>query len=137
MDAIRRRDFMAFGVAGARVVPLRSTESLRPIVISVNVMLDRGAHSGKGLGDSEISLFRAHQERARREYATSGIRFEIHVAEGAYLRQQGYSEIPDKFLAVKMINLLVTDTLSYDIDKDRTGGCSIGPRPRKGRFPGD
>jgi hypothetical protein len=50
--------------------------------------------------------------------------------EGAFLRTQGYSEIPEKFLARKTINLFVTDALGYDIDKDRTGGCSTEPRPR-------
>jgi hypothetical protein len=28
-----------------------------------------------------------------------------------------------------MINLFVTVTLGYDIDRDRTGGVSMGPRP--------
>ena len=106
-------------------------------MISVNVMYDRSAHSGKGLGEGEISTFQRHQERARREYATSGILFDIHVMEGAYLRMQGYSEIPDRFLQPKMINLLVTDTLGYDIDRDRTGACSIGPRPRRPGFAPD
>jgi hypothetical protein len=116
---------------------LSAAPPLVPILISVNVMLDRAAHSGHGLSQSEIALYQAYQERARREYAVSGIHFELHLQEGAYLRQQGYSEIPDKFLVPKTINLFVTDSLGYDIDRDRTGGCSIGPRPRKGKFPGD
>jgi hypothetical protein len=97
----------------------------------------QGAHSGKGLGDGELSAFKYYQEKARREYATSGIRFEVHVTEGAYLRTQGYAEIPTKFLVGKTINLFVTDTLGYDIDKDRTGGCSIGPHPPAPRYGGD
>jgi hypothetical protein len=36
-----------------------------------------------------------------------------------------------------MINVFVTDSLGYDIDRDRTGGCSMGPRPRGPRFGGD
>jgi hypothetical protein len=102
---------------------------LRPLIISVQAMFDQGAHNGKGLAEAERSKFRNYQERARREYATSGIHFDVRVLEGAYLRQQGHSEIPDKFLARGAINLFVTDTLGYDIDRDRTGGCSMGPRP--------
>jgi hypothetical protein len=117
-----RRDFLAFA-AGA------SSAHLRPILVSVQVLFDHGAHFGRGLGPREISKFNAYQEKARREYATSGIHFAVHVGEGAYLRQQGYSEIPEKFLLASMINVFVTDTLGYDIDRDRTGGCSIGPRP--------
>jgi hypothetical protein len=82
-------------------------------------------------------LFKRHQEKSRSEYAVSGIFFEVSVTEGAYLRQQGYSEIPEKFLAPKMINLFVTDALGYDIDRDRTGGQSIGPRPRMPGFAPD
>ncbi len=106
-------------------------------MISVNVLLDGWAHSGKGLSAGELSTFKRYQESARREYAISGIVFDLHFVEGAYLRTQGYSEIPEKFLDRKMINLFVTSTLGYDIDKDRTGGCSIGPRPRRAGFAGD
>ena len=100
-------------------------------------MLDRGAHFGKGLAEDQIARFRYLQEKARREYATSGIRFDVHVLEGAYLRQQGYSEIPSKFLARGTINLFVTESLGYDIDRDRTGGCSMGPRAPSRRSGGD
>src|SRR5450631_1779884 len=67
----------------------------------------------------------------------SSVRLQDGVTEGAHLRTQGYSEIPDKFLTLKAINLFVTDTLGYDIDRDRTGGCSIGPRPRRPGFAPD
>ena len=103
---------------------------LRPILVSINLMFDAGAHSRNGLTAAEISTFERYQENARREFATSGIHFEIRRTEGAYLRQQGYSEIPDKFLAHRTINVFVTETLGYDIDRDRTGGSSVGPRPR-------
>jgi hypothetical protein len=106
-------------------------------VISVNAMLDGWAHAGKGLRESELAVFKRYQEKARREYAISGILFDVHVVEGAYLRTQGYSEIPEKFLVPKMIKVFVTDTLGYDIDRDRTGACSIGPRPRRPGFGGD
>ena len=96
----------------------------------MNAMLDHGAHSGKGLGPAEVALFNYYQEKASHEFVISGIFFDIRVIEGAYLRQQGYTEIPDKFLARRMINLFVTDTLGYDIDRDRTGGSSTGPRLR-------
>jgi hypothetical protein len=129
-----RREFLALGAGGVWFLAGRNPERLRRIVISVNVMLDRGAHSGKGLTPGEVSLFRAYQDEAGREYATSGIFFDIHEMEGAYLRQQGYSDIPEKFLATGMINLFVTDALGYDIDRDRTGGSSMGPRPRGARF---
>lgn len=101
----------------------------RPLLIRVQVMFDLGARSGKGLDEQARAKFYGYQDKARREYAVSGIHFDIRVLEGAYLRQQGYSEIPDKFLARGVINLFVTDALGYDIDRDRTGGCSVGPRP--------
>jgi hypothetical protein len=135
--ALRRREFLLLGMAGAGGAARNAGETLRPIVITVHAMLDRGAHSGKGLRDSEIARFKRCQERARREYSTSGIHFDLNVMEGAYVRQQGFSEIPDKFLAHGAINLFVTDTLGYDIDRDRTGGCSVGPHPSRGRFRGD
>lgn len=125
------------GCAGSGVSVRSNADPLRPIVISVQVMFDRGAHSGRGLAGREISMFNAYQEKTRREYGASGLYFELHVLEGAYLRQQGYSEIPDKFLAPGMINLFVTETLGYDIDRDRTGGCSMGPLRPSRRSGGD
>jgi len=127
---LARRDFLLASLASAGSSSLTAAEGLRPILVSVNVMFDLGAHSGKGLDAAEIALFHAYQERARREYAASAIHFDVQIELGAYLRQQGYSEVPDKFLVPKMINVFVTDTLGYDIDRDRTGGCSVGPRPR-------
>lgn len=121
---------LLFGAAGGGLFSRTPAAPLRPLAIGVSVMLDRGAHSARGLDESEIAKFKQYQEKARREYATSGILFDVRFVEGAYLRTQGYSEIPEKFLARKMINLFVTDTLGYDIDRDRTGGCSVGPRPR-------
>jgi len=76
-------------------------------------------------------LFRSYQERAAQEFAISGISFDLHYTDGAYMREQGFAEIPDKFLAGGTINLFVTESLGYDIDHDRTGGGSIGPRPRR------
>ncbi len=116
---------------------MASAGSLRPLIVAVQVMFDRGAHSGRGLSDREIAAFQAYQEKARREFAVSGIHFDLHTLDGAWLRQQGYSEIPDKFLSATMINLFVTDSLGYDIDRDRTGGCSEGPRPMSRRSGGD
>lgn len=129
LEGVARREFLLLGAAGGGF--------LKPIVIRVHALLDQGAHSGRGLGESERSAFQRFQEVARREYATSSIFFDVRMVEGAYLRTQGYSEIPEKFLAPKTINLFVTDTLAYDVDRDRTGGCSIGPRPRRPEFPGD
>jgi hypothetical protein len=129
-DGVTRREVFVFGGAGGGFFTRKSAEPVRPLVISVNVLLDRGAHTAKGLGEGELSAFRQYQEKARREYATSGILFDVCFVEGAYLRTRGYSEIPDKFLSRKAINLFVTETLAYDIDRDRAGGCSIGPRPR-------
>ncbi len=134
---LRRREFLLLGIPGTAAIALNGGERLPPIVVSVSVMFDRGAHSGKGLRANEIARFQVCQERARREYATSGIHFDLRTVEGAYVRQQGISEIPDKFLTHGVINLFVTDTLGYDIDRDRTGGCSVGPHPRRGRFAGD
>ncbi len=127
---LNRRTFIAGNAAAAPTLIGGRAEQLRPIIISVNVLYDRGTHAGKGLGESEIATFNRYQERARREYATSGIAFDLHFTDGAFLRKQGYSQIPDRFLSRGSINLFVTDTLGYDIDRDRTGGCSIGPRPR-------
>ena len=115
----------------------RAPVTLRPLIITVQVMFDQGAHAGKGLTCGELAKFRAYQDKAQREYAVSGIRFNVRTLEGAYLRQQGYSEIPGKFLARGAINLFVTDTLGYDLDRDRTGGCSMGPRPPSRRSGGD
>jgi hypothetical protein len=129
-----RREFLILGAAG-RVCAKSSP--LATIIIRVNVMFDRGAHSAHGLTEPEIHLFQRYQEQAGREYTTSGIAFELHFTEGAFLRTQGYSEIPDRFLAPKMINLFVTDALGYDIDHGRTGGSSIGPRPRRLRTASD
>jgi hypothetical protein len=125
-----RRDLLFAGAAAGGFFADIKAEPLKPIVIGVNALLDQGAHAGKGLGTREIDALKRYQERARREYAISGILFDVRIVEGAYLRTQGYSEIPDKFLAPRVINLFVTDTLAYDIDRDRSGGCSIGPRPR-------
>jgi hypothetical protein len=131
----RRREFLAAATAGLlRGAP---SESLTPIVITVQVLFDRGARSGHGLRDDEIAMFRRYQERARREYAVSGIIFDLRALEGAYLRTQGYSEIPDRFLSRNAINLFVTATLAYDIDRDRTGGCSLGPRARRSGLTAD
>jgi hypothetical protein len=113
-----RRRFLLLAFAGQ--------ESL---LVSVNVMFDQGAHAGKGLSDAERKKFAAYQERARREFAVSGIRFDIQTTEGVYLRTHGYSEIPDQFLVLRKINVFVTDTLRLDVDSNRTGGASIGPRP--------
>jgi hypothetical protein len=132
-----RRKFVALVGTGGGPYWAENPERLRPIVISVNAMLDRGAHSGKGLGESEVSTFKRYQEKTSREYLTSGIRFDVRMVEGAYLRTQGYSEIHPKFLVPKTINLFVTDTLGYDIDRDRTGGCSIGPSAPVPRLGGD
>jgi hypothetical protein len=106
VHAVGRREFIAFtgAVSGSFA---RTSDPLTPIVISVQAMFDQGAHSGKGLSESERSMFKRHQETARREFATSGILFDVRVLEGAYLRTQGYSEIPSKFLARKAINLLI------------------------------
>jgi len=134
---LARRDFIFAGFASVSGAALTAAQPLRPILVSVNVMFDRGAHSGKGLDDHEMALFHAYQERARREYAASAIHFDVQIELGAYLRQQGYTEIPDKFLVPKMINVFVTDTLGYDVDRNRTGGCSAGPHPRTKTSPPD
>jgi hypothetical protein len=134
---LSRGEFLLSCVAGVGAAFANGAVPPKPIVVSVNVMFDLSAHNGHGLAEREIALFNAYQERARREYAVSGIHFEIQLTENAYLRQQGYSEIPDKFLKPQSINLLVTDSLGYDIDRDRTGGCSSGPHPRKAKSPPD
>ena len=131
---MRRRDFVGPVFAGAGFFP--DPPPLRSLVIGVQALVDQGAHSGKGLGDAEVSRFDYLQEIASREFSISGIVFDIRAVEGGYLRTQGYSQIPEKFLARDRINLFVTHTLGYDVDRDRTGGASIGPRPRGPHDPG-
>lgn len=101
----------------------------RLLTVRVNVMFDQAANSNKGLGPTEIALFRSYQAHAASEFAISGIRFDLHYTEGAYLRDGGIAEIPDRFMSREMINLFVTQSLRYDIDRNRTGGSSMGPRP--------
>lgn len=131
MDRIGRGDFLALALAWARA------GTLQPIVITVNAMFDAGAHSGNGLDAREIEKFRSLQDNARREFAVSGIVFDLRFTEGAFLRKQGYSEIAGRPLSRSAINLFVTDSLGYDIDRDRTGGCSIGPLLRSRHSGGD
>ena len=121
---INRREFVLLNAA-AMADGSHSTS----LVISVHVLFDQAAHSGKGLGEAERSKFHAFQNKAAREYANSGIEFELDYLEGAFSRKQGYSEIPDQFIAPGKINIFVTGTLGYDSDRSRTGGSSIGPRP--------
>ena len=68
-----RRAFLALSFAS------QLGAALRPITISVQVMFDRGAHAGQGLSQSEIATFWSHQEKARREFAISGITFNVHI----------------------------------------------------------
>ncbi len=114
---------------GAAAIP--ADAALPPIVVRVQVLFDQGAHSGRGLGDRERAKFWLWQEKARREYAISGLRFDVQASEGAYLRTQGYSIIPDQFLVRTRINLFVTDSLRMDVDTQRTGGSSMGPQPSR------
>jgi hypothetical protein len=119
-----RRQFLARAALFAGGKP-----PVKGIVISVLVMFDRGAHKAHGLSPRERATFKLYQDQASREFATSGIVFDLHFTEDAFVRDEGYSEIPEKFLVKNAINLLVTDRLGYDIDKERTGGCSFGPQP--------
>src|SRR5215469_9083103 len=93
-ERLGRRQFLALAAASGS-----GGVMLRPIVVSVHALLDQAAHSGRGLYAHDISRFQALQDKAKREYAVSGIHFDVQIVEGAYVRQQGYSEIPDKFLA--------------------------------------
>lgn len=132
MDELRRREFLALAQSG--VIFQSGPNQWKRIVISVNVILDIAAHSGKGLTPAEIARLSQYQKIAAGEFAISGIFFDLHTTGNGYLHEQGYSDIPDKFLLPKMINLFVTDSLGYDIDHDRTGGSSMGPRPRTRAF---
>ena len=134
-DKMARRRFLVF--AGTGSAALGHTTNLPRIVIDVNALMDQGARSGRGLSPAERSQFQQLQGLADREFAISGIRFNVRVVEGAFLRTQGYSEVPDRFLSRGVINLFVTETLAYDIDRDRTGGCSTGPLPRRPGSPPD
>ena len=109
---------------------------LRPLIVRVQVLFDHGAHAGKGLTEVERATFHRYQERARQEYEVSGIHFDVRITDGAYLRTETYSEIPDRFLAFDRINLFVTDQLRLDVDSQRTGGSSVGPRSSAPGVPG-
>lgn len=137
---VTRRELLAAGVLPAFLPSFLIVGGSRPLarlVIRVNVMFDQAAHSTKGLGAGEVAMFWRYQSEAAREYATSGIYFDLRQTAGAYVRTQGYSEIPAKFLVRGSINLFVTETLGYDIDVDRTGGSSMGPRKRAPGVPPD
>ncbi|MBY0505535.1 MAG: hypothetical protein K2X03_16600 [Bryobacteraceae bacterium] len=96
------------------------------LTIQVQVLFDQGAHNGRGLGATERARFWRMQEQARREFGVSGLRFDVRVTEGAYLRTQTYSEIPSQFLVRGRLHLFVTETLRLDVDSQRTGGSSSG-----------
>ena len=130
---MRRRGFLALCVntACGRESPLSR------VIVKVNVLFDQASHAGKGLTPAEVALFHSRQQTCSGEYAASGIQFDLHFTAGAYLRQQGKSVIPEKFLVKDRINLFVTETLCYDVDRHRTGGSSIGPHPQSGIYPAD
>lgn len=132
---LSRRNVLALGVAAFDAAKKKEAGDLQPIIVSVNLMLNLGAHSGKGLNQAEVERFKYLQDRAAQQFAISGIHFDLQLMQGAYLREQGYSEIPDKFLVTKRINLFVTDSLMLDVDRNRTGGSSIGPHPRWRLYP--
>lgn len=79
--------------------------------------------------------FRRYQESASREYAVSGIHLDVRPPRPAFLREQGYSIVPDQFLTSGVIHVFVAQTLGYDIDRHRTGGVSLGPHPRRSNRP--
>lgn len=108
-----------------------------PIVVRVQMLPDAGANAGKGLTTADRERMRYLQRKAEAEFAVSGIRFEVQYSEGAFLRKLGYSELPDKFLVAGRINVFVTDSLTYDMDHDRTGGASMGPRPSRPKMIGN
>ncbi len=122
MRTLPRRAFLVAGVGCSR-----PRVALQVITVQVQLLFDLGAHDRTGLTPAETSRLLRHQQTAALEFSGSGIRFDLRTVGGAYLRKQGYSQIPDRFLARDRINLFVTDSLGYDIDRDRTGGCSIGP----------
>ena len=101
----------------------------RPLSVRVNVLFDQGAHAGQGLSLKERAKFAHWQDLARREFAVSGIQFDVRTTEGAFLRTQKYSEVPEQFLATDRLNVFVTETLRLDVDRQRTGGASVGPWP--------
>ena len=119
---MHRREFLLLSLAAFPDAPL---------LVRVRVLFDAGAHDGRGLTAQERQQFHAHQQRAQREFAGSALRFEVETVEGAFLRTQTYSEIPDQFLSPVRINVFVSDTLRLDADSQRTGGSSIGPRPSR------
>jgi hypothetical protein len=101
----------------------------------VQPLFDQAANGRTGLTEQQQAAFHRRQQSASREYAASGITFELRPAQPAFLREQGHSIIPDRFLSAGAINVFVTDALGYDIDRHRTGGVSIGPHPQRSNKP--
>lgn len=140
MSVVTRRSILTASIASCGVAWAGSAadgngaSSLR---IRVNVLLDQAANDAQGLNERQRGRFTELQNVSAREYSTSGITFDLMYTPGAFVRTQGYSEIPDRFLRLDAINLFVTESLAYDVDRERTGGVSIGPRPRFGTTPAD
>ncbi len=134
---VSRRELARLAYAAALVRPIGATRVDARLIVRVRVMLDQGVHGAKGLDASEVARFSTYQDKAERDFAISGIAFELECTEGAFLRKQGYSEIPSRFMDARAINLFVTDSLGYDVDRERTGGCSTGPTRAGTRFAAD
>jgi hypothetical protein len=132
-----RRDFIGFGGAAGGFFAAKHPEPSRPLVITVQAMFDQGAHSGKGL-KVKPNFPSSGTFRKRRAANTPPVE-----SASMFACWKGLicgSKATRKSLRNSWrgaINLFVTDTLGYDIDRDRTGGCSMGPRPPSRRSGGD
>ena len=71
MVTLCRREFLSLGAVAASPVP--AAGRLQPILISVNVLFDGGAHSGKGLSETEKAKFQRCWKIAVTEFAISGM----------------------------------------------------------------
>lgn len=122
---IRRRD-----LATLAAWPFSRPQPLPPILVRLSILYDAAAHNNTGLSGVERQRFEQLLKRARAEYAVSSLLLRENYVEGAFLRTQGYSEIPERFLTPATINIFVSSSLAYDVDRNRTGGASIGPHGR-------
>lgn len=139
MGVVTRRTLLSAGIAacpGACAAQSSASKNPRAIRVRVNVLLDQGVNEAKGLSESQRARFLELQTVAAGEYSTSGILFDVTYTPGAFVRTQSDTQIPERFLKLDAINLFVTASLGA-IDRERTGGLSIGPRPRYGTTPAD
>jgi len=109
--------------------------ALKPLTVQVKFILDSSANKSRGLTHHDLTKLSAQRETARRNFARSALHFAETFTNGRYdVPKDGPSPLPLLYLATNCINVVVTDTLGYDIDRHRNGGASAGPPSTKGPY---